>query len=147
MQTKKPGCSPGGILAGNPLNRNKDQGGGVKTIIHNFPASSAETKTLRYLQGNVHDFAWFADKRFIVDHDTLHAGFIQSDRCLHLLYTTAKTDSGKAVNHFAKRAIRYYSSEVAEYPYNIASVSTGTCQFRRRYGVSNHHRYFLPAVL
>ncbi len=35
-----------------------------------FPESSAGIKILRYKQNNVHDFAWFADKRFIVNHDT-----------------------------------------------------------------------------
>lgn len=36
-----------------------------------YPASSANTKSLNYIQKNVHDFAWFADKRFIVNYDTL----------------------------------------------------------------------------
>ncbi len=31
-----------------------------------FPESSKEFKTLRYTQSNIHDFAWFADKRFHV---------------------------------------------------------------------------------
>ena len=29
-----------------------------------FPESSSEVKTIRYTQSNVHDFAWFADKRY-----------------------------------------------------------------------------------
>jgi len=48
----------------------KQKDGSVKAITPKFPPSAKETKTLRYLQNNVHDFAWFADKRFIVDHDT-----------------------------------------------------------------------------
>ncbi|MFM7770031.1 MAG: M1 family peptidase, partial [Bacteroidota bacterium] len=31
-----------------------------------FPESSKEYKTVRYTQSNVHDFGWFADKRWIV---------------------------------------------------------------------------------
>ena len=31
-----------------------------------FPKSSKEKKTLRFIQKNVHDFAWFADKRYHV---------------------------------------------------------------------------------
>ena len=34
-----------------------------------FPASSAEMKTLRFTAQNVHDFGWFADKRYHVLHD------------------------------------------------------------------------------
>jgi len=32
----------------------------------NFPPSSKEMKTLRYTENKIHDFAWFADKRFHV---------------------------------------------------------------------------------
>jgi hypothetical protein len=38
--------------------------------VQKSPVSSGETKTLQYVQNNVHDFAWFADKRFIVNYDT-----------------------------------------------------------------------------
>lgn len=31
-----------------------------------FPESDSNTKTLRYIQKNVHDFGWFADKRYHV---------------------------------------------------------------------------------
>ena len=36
-----------------------------------IPASSSSLKTLHYSQSNMHDFAWFADKRFYVKSDTL----------------------------------------------------------------------------
>src|SRR5689334_1268940 len=53
-----------------PVKQKIKSKGIVKTVIQKFPPSSSETKTLRYLQDNVHDFAWFADKRFKVDYDT-----------------------------------------------------------------------------
>ena len=31
-----------------------------------FPKSNSKNKTLRYIQNNIHDFAWFADKRYHV---------------------------------------------------------------------------------
>ena len=34
-----------------------------------FPPSSTTTKTLHYKQSKVHDFAWFADKRYLVLQD------------------------------------------------------------------------------
>src|SRR5258707_154675 len=36
------------------------KGGVTKKIKQSYPPSSAETKTIQYLQNNVHDFAWFA---------------------------------------------------------------------------------------
>ena len=41
-----------------------------KKNIQEYPPSSTDNKTIRFLQNNVHDFAWFADKRFAVHADT-----------------------------------------------------------------------------
>ncbi len=51
------------------LNRLSQDSSWVKTIYSEsdvFPPSSKEMKTLRYTESNIHDFAWFADKRFHV---------------------------------------------------------------------------------
>ncbi len=37
-----------------------------------FPESAAKQKQVHYRANWVHDFAWFADKRFYVLHDTIH---------------------------------------------------------------------------
>lgn len=44
----------------------KDSAGGFS-----FPASSTEMKTLHYHADDVHDFAWFADKRYLIVHDVV----------------------------------------------------------------------------
>ncbi|HEU4901609.1 MAG TPA: hypothetical protein VFT06_02430, partial [Flavisolibacter sp.] len=50
--------------------------GGRPTVQKKFPARQAAapelqaTKTIHYKQENVHDFAWFADRNFIVNSDT-----------------------------------------------------------------------------
>ena len=38
---------------------------------HFTPLSSPETKTLHYIENNIHDFAWFADKTWVVRKDTI----------------------------------------------------------------------------
>lgn len=38
---------------------------------HSTPPSSPETKTLHYIENNIHDFAWFADKTWVVRKDTV----------------------------------------------------------------------------
>lgn len=43
-----------------------DSGSEKPTKNSDFPPSDPETKTLRYVQDNIHDFAWFADKRYNV---------------------------------------------------------------------------------
>lgn len=86
------------------------------------------TKTLRYLQNNVHDFAWFADERFIVNHDTttLFSGKIID---VYTYFTPAEKELWKNSIQFAKDAIHFYSKEVGEYPYNVVSVVQGPKSF------------------
>ncbi|WP_431214605.1 hypothetical protein ACQ86N_07410 [Puia sp. P3] len=43
----------------------------IQKPIRKLPPAPAPTKTLRYRQSNIHDFAWFADRRFTTDYDTL----------------------------------------------------------------------------
>jgi hypothetical protein len=102
----------------------KSKAGSVKTITQKFPASSAKTKTLSYIQNNVHDFAWFADKRFIVDHDSCQ---LSSGKMIDIyaFYTTGQKETWINSILYAKRAIQFYSAEIGEYPYNTVSVVQG----------------------
>ena len=81
-----------------------------------FPASDPTTKTLVYEADNVHDFAWFADKRFKVLHDTLA---LTSGRTIDVWSMFTEAEAGLWVNSLAylKRSVRFYSDRVGEYPY------------------------------
>jgi hypothetical protein len=104
--------------------KTKTKGGITKTVIQKFPPSSPETKTLRYLQNNVHDFAWFADKRFIVNHDLLK---LPSGKTIDVFsyYTPQQKKIWKNSVRFCERAIQFYSSRISDYPYSIASAVQG----------------------
>jgi len=106
----------------------KAKDGTVKTISQRFPPSSTETKTLRYLQNNVHDFAWFADKRFIVNHDTCR---LASGKVIDVFscYTEKEKKVWEKSVQFCKKAIRHYSSQVGEYPFNVVSLVQGPESF------------------
>ena len=108
--------------------KTKSKGGIVKTTFQKFPVSSAETKTLRYIQDSVHDFAWFADKRFIVDHDTCQ---LSDSRIIdvYTYYTPQEKETWQNSISYAKRAVQFYSSEIGEYPYNVVSVVQGPQSF------------------
>jgi hypothetical protein len=83
---------------------------------------------LQYKQSNVHDFAWFADKRFIVNYDTcrLPSGKVID---IYTYYTPAiKTTWDKSVS-YSKDAIHHYSNLVGEYPYNVVNVVQGPKSF------------------
>ena len=102
----------------------KSKAGSVKTVTQKFPASSAKTKTLKYVQNNIHDFAWFADKRFIVNHDScqLSSGKVVD---IYTYYTARQKETWKNSSLYAKRALQFYSAQIGEYPYNVVSVAQG----------------------
>jgi hypothetical protein len=102
--------------------RSKKQTANVKsTVMTNTPAA---TKTLHYKQDNVHDFAWFADKKFSVLHDTLQ---LTSGRVIDVYAFHNPQNSAIWKNSIAmiKRAILTKSKWLGEYPYNVVSVVDG----------------------
>ena len=85
--------------------------------------SSGETKTIHFRQNNVHDFAWFADKSFIVYYDTLQlsSGKTIDVYSFHLPKTT-EPNYWLNSTRFIKNTITTRSKWLGEYPYNIVSV-------------------------
>ena len=80
-----------------------------------------ETKTLQYKQDNIHDFAWFADKKFIVMKDTLQ---LESGKIIKVYsyYTSLERKVWNNSIQFIKDAVRFRSMNLGEYPYNTVSV-------------------------
>lgn len=85
------------------------------------PNSSSSLKTLKYLQNNVHDFAWFADKTFLVKEDTL---MLSSGKVVNIFAYFLSSNQLLWVNSlsFIKKAIISKSQWLGEYPYNVVSV-------------------------
>ena len=86
-----------------------------------FPPSSNKMKTIRFIAENVHDFAWFTDKRFLVQKSQVKVG------------KNNKVDTWAFFNHFEchlwleatkylNQAIQHYSEEVGAYPYPHATA-------------------------
>lgn len=80
--------------------------------------------TVQYAQQNVHDFAWFADKRFKVKKEEFKLP--SGRKCTAYAYYTPENEkkyktSAKALAETAK----YLSEEVGEYPYNQISIVDG----------------------
>lgn len=87
-----------------------------------FPPSSTEFKTLRYIQKNVHDFAWFADKRFNV-----LSGEVKLPHSGRIVKTWAMFPNrgGKLWTksiEYINDALYYYSKWNGDYPYNHATA-------------------------
>ena len=94
-----------------------------------FPASSVKMKTIRYTAEQVHDFAWFADKRFLVLKDTARLASGKTVDCWAMFpsakQTKVKTAQSKYWEKgafFVRRAVEFYSDKVGEYPWPQATA-------------------------
>jgi len=108
--------------------RVKTKSGQVQTIEQLYPESSSSKKTLHYVQDSIHDFAWFADKRFIVKSDTC---LLPSGKVVEAFsyYTPAQAGSWDQSLQTIKDAVRTRSLWVGEYPYNVVSAVQGPSGF------------------
>jgi len=82
-----------------------------------FPTSSLNTKTLRFVQDSVHDFAWFADKRFQIERNE-----VQLDNGHKVMTWVYQVCPKESVVHWVDSAVQFYSKNVGNYPYAHATV-------------------------
>lgn len=104
------------IGAGNYKNR--------KSVSSYKPADPKNTKTLQYFAENVHDFAWFADKDFIIQYDTLK---LASGKIVDV-FSYYQPNGNKEWNNsisFIEDAVIHYSGWIGEYPYPTVSAVEG----------------------
>jgi Peptidase family M1 domain len=86
-----------------------------------FPESSAQLKTIRYTAEKVHDFAWFADKRFFVLKDTAKLASGKTVDCW-AMFTNAESDIWQKGAFYVRRAVEFYSEKVGDYPWPQATA-------------------------
>ncbi|UEG48817.1 M1 family metallopeptidase [Ferruginibacter lapsinanis] len=84
--------------------------------------STASVKTLSFEQKNVHDFALFADPKFIVAHDTLQLASSRIIDVYAYYLPSATTSSWQQAVRFIKNAVVTRSKWLGEYPYDIVSA-------------------------
>lgn len=92
----------------------------------NFPPSSRETKTIHFRQYRVHDFAWFADKRFYVCKDQIELP--ESKRLVDtwVFFTGKRFGMWKDAITYVNESTIFYSFHLGDYPYNHVTAVDGT---------------------
>ncbi|MFN5458406.1 MAG: M1 family metallopeptidase [Bacteroidota bacterium] len=91
-----------------------------------FPKSSSIKKTLVFKQQNVHDFAWFADKRFNVIKDEVELPHTKNTVTCWSLFTDNNFDLWLNSPEYLKDATYYYSLWNGDYPYKQVTAVDGT---------------------
>ena len=84
----------------------------------NFPISSTQTKTLRYTMNNIHDFAWFADKRFHVLKSKVILPKSGKEVTTWLMFTNQQSGLWKNAIPYINNAIIDFSEWIGDYPYS-----------------------------
>lgn len=86
-----------------------------------FPPSAKRFKTLHYVAKDVHDFAWFADKRFHVLRGEVT---LPSGRSVETwtMFTNEQANLWSRSLDFINRAVLAYSKWVGEYPWPQATA-------------------------
>ncbi len=86
-------------------------------------SSNYKTKIVAYKADRVSDFAWFADKQFWVNKDTIS---IENNTInVYSFYYPYITSSWKTATEYGKSAIRYFSEKIGAYPYKQVTLVEG----------------------
>jgi Peptidase family M1 domain len=92
-----------------------------KDLSDPFPTSAATQKTIRYTAENVHDFAWFADKRFMVTKEIAVLKNNEKVDC-YALFTNSNAQFWHKAAKYVRRSVEYYSERVGAYPWPHATA-------------------------
>jgi hypothetical protein len=90
-----------------------------------FPASDKQNKTISYHQDKIHDFAWFADKRFNVRKSKVVLPNSKRTVTTWAMFTNEDAYSWLKATDYANDAITYYSKWVGDYAYDECTVVQG----------------------
>ena len=91
-----------------------------------FPESSDTSKTLHYHQENVHDFAWFADKRYKVLKDSVQLPHSGRYVVTWAMFTENEQYLWRKSPDYLNKSTYYYSLWNGDYPYNHVTAVDGT---------------------
>lgn len=98
----------------------------LDTAGYRSPISAVEKKTLRFTEENIHDFAWFADKRFHVLKDSVLLPESNKVVTTWLLFTNKQAKLWKEAIPYMNRAVSSFSKWVGAYPYSSYTAVQST---------------------
>ncbi len=97
-----------------------------RKALNTFPGSSPQTKTIRFTQDRVHDFAWFADKRFIVRKSEVALPVSGRTVTTWALFTPKNAELWSDAVSYVNESVKVYSERLGDYPYDACTAVDGT---------------------
>ncbi len=85
--------------------------------------TTSATNTYRVQMSNIHDFAWYASKKFKIKTENLQ---LPSGRNIAIQTYVDDENIQDAVIKYAAQTIEYMSKYLGEYPYDVCTVVQGT---------------------
>ncbi|MGZ5247272.1 MAG: M1 family metallopeptidase [Flavitalea sp.] len=89
-----------------------------------YKPSSTGNKTLLFTAENVHDFAWFADRNFVIQYDTLQIVTGKTIDVFSYFQPNGNSNWSRSTG-FLKDAVKYYSQWIGDYPYPTVAAVEG----------------------
>ncbi len=93
---------------------------------NSFPPSSKEYKTIQFKQYRVHDFAWFADKRFHALKGEILLPHSGNKMDTWAFFTNSEPELWSKSLEYINDATLFYSELNGDYPYNHVTAIDGT---------------------
>ncbi|MBC7553070.1 MAG: M1 family metallopeptidase [Taibaiella sp.] len=90
-----------------------------------IPASALETKTVHFHEDNVHDFAWFADKRWVVRKDTVTSPGSGKVIAVWAAFWPSYSRIWAGATEDLRETVLHYGKWVGAYPYNTIKAVLG----------------------
>ncbi|MFC1527677.1 M1 family metallopeptidase [Candidatus Neomarinimicrobiota bacterium] len=97
----------------------------LKDLVKKDRESNKEFKTVHFHQENVHDFAWFADPKWIVRKGNLKFEESGRDITLWSMYLPKNAELWENSIEYINDATYWYSKFYLEYPYNHVTAVDG----------------------
>ncbi len=91
-----------------------------------FPKSSEKMKTIRYVQQDVHDFAWFADKRYLVLKGEVELPNTRKLVTTWAMFVPQNANLWQYAIEYLNDGTYYYSKWNGNYPYEQVTAVDGT---------------------
>jgi len=93
--------------------------------IDSIPPSSPFLKTVHFHEDNIHDFAWFADKRWLVRKDTVHSPGNNQLVTAWVAFMPSYRQQWESATEYLKETVKHYGKWVGPYQYKTIKAVLG----------------------